>query len=220
MGYRHNLYTFTGVARAAAITRGAELGYQNAFVEAWEAAVLYQLENPDCEEWEVYRAALYGVQRERDKRTQLYGRGERFWLYWSPRRAWQPDVLQKIALEQVMAALEPKDAEILEHFKQFDTIAEAARNVSWPESTYRVAVRNAAKRARELWFDFEQAPQITGGRRRTKTHCAQGHEFTSENTQWVRNKGRLTRRCATCNRERQAAVRAARRERLLKGDDA
>lgn len=211
MGYRHNLYTFTGVARAAAIKRGAELGYRNAFTEAWEAAVLYQLENPDCEEHDTYLAALRGVQREREKTAQFYGRGARFLLVWTPKRAWQPDVLQKIALDQVMAALEPKDAEILDHFKQFDTIAEAARNVSWPESTYRVAVRNAAKRARELWFDFEQAPQITGGRRRMKTHCAKGHAFTSENTQWVRIRGNLTRRCATCNREAQAALRERRR---------
>lgn len=43
--------------------------------------------------------------------------------------------------------------------------------------------------------------------------CRKGHEYTEENTMWWRNRGRLYRKCRTCNREyaraRYAAKKAA-----------
>lgn len=34
-----------------------------------------------------------------------------------------------------------------------------------------------------------------------KTHCAQGHEYTEENTWWYKKRGLKWRHCKTCNRE-------------------
>ena len=35
-----------------------------------------------------------------------------------------------------------------------------------------------------------------------KTHCDHGHEFTEENTLWVRSGKYLGRQCRACNRQR------------------
>lgn len=42
------------------------------------------------------------------------------------------------------------------------------------------------------------------------THCKRGHEYTSENTRWRRNRGcsTLSRECRQCHRERLRAARA------------
>ena len=50
-------------------------------------------------------------------------------------------------------------------------------------------------------------------RNAAKSHCANGHEFTSENTSWVSHRGRPERRCLTCHRERQRTYDAARKAR-------
>jgi hypothetical protein len=42
-----------------------------------------------------------------------------------------------------------------------------------------------------------------------KTHCVNGHEFTSENIKWATAKGRKVRTCRTCYRARRRARRAA-----------
>lgn len=45
-----------------------------------------------------------------------------------------------------------------------------------------------------------------------KTHCAQGHPFTPENTRWQRNPGQLRRVCRTCERQWQREYRSRKRE--------
>ena len=60
---------------------------------------------------------------------------------------------------------------------------------------------------------LEPVTRAENARRRAAaiTHCAQGHEFTAENTYvWINKRGR-SRACRTCNRECQA--RRARRAR-------
>jgi hypothetical protein len=60
---------------------------------------------------------------------------------------------------------------------------------------------------------------LTGIHQRNKTHCPQGHAYTSENTYWIarsqaRKVGRHTymvRRCRRCHLDQQNAARAARR---------
>ena len=42
-----------------------------------------------------------------------------------------------------------------------------------------------------------------GAKNRNKTHCANGHEFTPENTRMAPRKGRVHRRCRKCDRERE-----------------
>lgn len=45
------------------------------------------------------------------------------------------------------------------------------------------------------------------------THCAQGHEFTSENIQWIGT----TRRCRICSRRTSRVAKARRREAARNG---
>lgn len=171
-------------------------------------------EHPESSEKECFTAAIRYLGNAYDKDVQAHGSGPRFTMYWEPKkRVYQPDVLTPMALHQVLDRLPPSDREVLKHVSEYPTLADAAKAIGWPASTLRVAARKAAENARQIWFDFETAPPLAAGRRRTKTHCAKGHAYTSENTQWVRNHGRLNRRCATCNRERQTAARAAARDR-------
>lgn len=45
-----------------------------------------------------------------------------------------------------------------------------------------------------------------------KTHCHRGHEFSLENTRRAERRGRPTRHCRTCDRERFRRVRAEARQ--------
>lgn len=199
------------VARAAASTQyRRNLPIEEALMEAWEGAALHLAEHPESVEKDCYTAAINTLGKAYDKDVQAHGHGPRFTMYWEPKaRAYQPDVLTPIALVQVIAKLPDADREILIHVSEYPTLRAAASALGWPESTMRVAARRAAEKVRRLWFDFESPPPRSGGRRRLKTHCTKGHEYTHANTQWVRDrKGNLTRRCATCNRESQRAIRA------------
>lgn len=46
---------------------------------------------------------------------------------------------------------------------------------------------------------------------REQTHCVNGHEFTEENTQWYKSRGRQARKCRTCSRKYINAWYAAKR---------
>lgn len=199
------------VARAAASTQYARnLPIEDALIEAWEGAALHLAEHPESVEKACYTAAIRNLGKAYDKSVQAHGYGPRFTMYWEPKaRAYQRDVLTPLALVQVMAKLSDADREILIHVSEYPTLRAAAASLGWAESTMRVAARRAAEKARKIWFDFESPPPHSGGRKRLKTHCAKGHEFSHANTQWVRDsKGNLTRRCGTCNRESQRAIRS------------
>ena len=59
------------------------------------------------------------------------------------------------------------------------------------------------------------ADSVTRGRSRSSiiTHCAQGHEFTPENTVYAKNGKYMQRKCRTCKLARDAAYR----ERMRRG---
>jgi len=46
--------------------------------------------------------------------------------------------------------------------------------------------------------------------RARQTHCIVGHEFDEKNTAYIRQAGRVFRRCRTCNRDRVRRYRSAR----------
>lgn len=76
--------------------------------------------------------------------------------------------------------------------------------VSDPQEVRRIIVlmlpflgERRSARAREVLEHLDTRPGI-GSYQRNKTHCAQGHEYTPENTVYGRDGNALYRRCRTC----------------------
>lgn len=84
-----------------------------------------------------------------------------------------------------------------------------------PENTYHYSQKNNAKGRRCLTCSRERMlkyreKHYVHKKRKQKTHCKNGHEFTAENTYETRqkdNKYKL-RRCRTCERDKTRAIRA------------
>ena len=139
--------------------------------------------------------------------------GQRREMYWHDKRVHFDNYhLDELALSQVWEELSDDTRQTLTLAALHDTLIDAAAHAGVHPGTMRTKVRAARKRALTLWHDWEAPPIPTvSSRKRLKTHCSSGHEFTTDNTQWITDtRGNRQRRCATCNRE--AARRA--RERL------
>lgn len=144
--------------------------------------------------------AAHGARRD----GQSTGRGHAvYWLDWAAPIGTPDSVLDRIAVRQVVDALDPdhRDALLLWAATfDFDAIADA---YGCSRSHAIVLLRRARTAAYRLWFDQDQPPPLGSIRKRTAGDtCPQGHPYDG----WARNNrtGRRMRTCRTCKRERAA----------------
>lgn len=126
--------------------------------------------------------------------------------------------IERLALIQAFRQLRPSSQEILLVHALHDCRAEAtAEHLLVTPTRVFQRLRQARQEFYEHWFDWEPVPAgIPSARRRDvdrSTHCAQGHEFTPENTSYRLDSGRRKRYryCLTCNRENVARQKARRK---------
>jgi hypothetical protein len=152
----------------------------------------------------------------------LIADGPRFATYWyePPAEPWEERVIERIAVNQILAQVKPHEVDALLALAAHGDYAAAAEGLGLNYTTLTVRLSNARKTFRRHWFTPDTAPPIKGTDRRVgsratplRTHCSSGHEFTPENTQWraPRVPGRArTRVCRACESDRSKARTAAR----------
>ena len=212
----HHAKHMARIAASRVTFRGADLA--DLRDEALSGVMMQLAENPDSSIQDCIGAGHTAVSQYIDRLVQgnrKDGRntGQRREMYWHDKRVHFDNYhLDELALSQVCGELGDDTRHTLTLAALHDTLIDAAAHAGVHPGTMRTKVRAARKRALTLWHDWETPPAPTiSSRKRLKTHCNSGHEFTTDNTQWITDtRGNRQRRCATCNRE--AARRARERQ--------
>ena len=211
-GWDGSIYHAQQMARIAASRihfRGAD--FEELAEEALSGVMMRLAEKPEsstreCIEAGVTAVGYFTYMLMRGHRTDGTHTGERKAMYWMDRRVHVDNYrLDELALSQVWEAMSEDTRKTLTLAALHDTLIVAAQHAGVNPNTMRKKVRKARLRALTLWHDWEQPPRLSmSSRKRLKTHCNKGHEFTAGNTQWITGaRGNRQRRCATCNREAQ-----------------
>lgn len=211
-GWDGTIYHAQQMARIAASRvhfRGAD--FEELAEEALSGVMMRLAEDPGSSAHECIQAGVTAVgdftyMLLHGRRTDGTHTGERKEMYWMDKRSHVDNYhLDELALSQVWEAMSEDTQKSLTLAALYDTLIDAAQHAGVTPVTMRKKVRKARLRAVTLWHDWEAPPKLTmSSRKRLKTHCNKGHEFTTGNTQWITDaNGNRQRRCATCNRESQ-----------------
>lgn len=209
-GWDGSIYHAQQMARIAAsriIFRGAN--FEDLVDEALSGVMMQLAERPESSVADCINSGHAEVSQYIDRlmqgnRTDGRHTGQRREMYWRDRRVHFDNYhLDELALSQVWDELSEDTRQTLTFAALHNTLIDAAKHAGVHPGTMRTKVRAARKRALTLWHDWESPPVLTiSSRKRLKTHCNKGHEFTTDNTQWITDtNGNRQRRCAMCNRE-------------------
>jgi hypothetical protein len=146
----------------------------------------------------------------------------RFAQYWGLRTVPSPEtrIVERVALEQILPALTEVQQRGLAALAVRGDYQAAADLLGINYRALVARVNAGRKRFLAVWFEHETPPKRrrtdrrVGSRGSQSDACPAGHEWTEENTRWtirtVNGTVRRSRRCRACQRDRDAARRAAR----------
>lgn len=170
-------------------------------------------------ERELVNVALTANAREAEAQLHTYGfsKGDahagvgsmaRWVTYWRwVCRTPTPEELlvEPMAVRQILPLLTPAQLAAVQALADFEDHAAAARSLGIADGTYFQRLRGARAVVRALWVEGETPRGAYRQDKRVRvrgevlpTHCAQGHEWTPENTR-IRRSG--FRQCKACSAE-------------------
>ena len=213
-GTIHHAKNMARLAAARIHFRGAS--FEDLADEALSGVMMQLAEKPDSSTYECIES---GARAARDHASSIMkGRredgkhtGGGFARYWAGRQIQIDNYhLEELALAQVWDALEEVEQETLTLTALHKSTADASKHAGVSLVTMHRRTRKARKRFLELLFDWETPPVVKNVRRLTKTHCPQGHPYSSENTSY--KKGTRDRVCKECTRIRSQQDRDKRKK--------
>lgn len=217
--------------------------------EAWSAIVeyLYAAEQPPPEHdmWHAGRRAIWDAIRS-DQRTHgaashtnfepeaMLGFQRYWWAYSSRQHSHEDQVVDRVALRQVLSRLTAGQRSALFALAATGTVERAALALGRTPNAVNVAIVTGRRVVAEMFMEGE-TPRRTvwrtaGTTRRRKAvasnqggHCRRGHPFDEENTYERSNGARACRRCIAdargrLQRKKRAASRVAVGEHPRGGD--
>jgi hypothetical protein len=222
-------------ARAAVVAdRSRGMDQQTAFDIAWEGIATHLV---DADRSPSYRdlvtagwQAIYAEVRQGNRMRGIpeTERGynvearPRFAQYWGNFTVPSPEgrIVERLALEQILPALTEVQQRGLAALAVRGDYQAAADLLGIDYRALVARVNAGRKRFLAVWFEHETPPKTrrtdrrVGSRGAQSASCPAGHEWTEENTRWnvrtVKGTVRRSRRCRACQRDRDAARRAAR----------
>lgn len=214
-------------ARLAARTSRTKVAdYDTRADLAWSAIAERAFTDPEATKEVLVRVGQDAIDKDTEQRFQMYGRakdgemGARFAAYWvGSDEGFADRLTDRIAVSQVLAVLPDTEFAAITAVANCYTYQAAAASLGIAETALMTRISKARKRLRRHWFSPETPPPHTmfGCDERAqrikprRTHCADGHEFTPENTYERRHGGIVCRTCQQLKSRRAYEKKLAKR---------